>query len=599
MKTLLVVPTHQYRAQYPSFLSITDFPVGFAYLASALKKAGHQVYGLNPNNAPGFESSYQMLRAKFTESIKSTNPDLICTGGLCTDFAFLKDVIRLSRELAPHTPIVLGGGIVTHDASIIFQALRPDFCISGEAEESLVQLVHVLEQGSKAYDSINNLGYWENQTARFTPLLFRYPDLDQRAFPDYEPFGIKTMLDDYSLAARYLYRYSRLKPRPMPIVTGRGCPFSCTFCVHNRKETPGGLKYRARKMDEVVKEISQLYNQHEFNILLILDELFAVNKKRLRDFSEAILQGRREQGWDFDWSFQTHASASFDRETLAIAREAGCYFFSYGLESASPRVLVSMNKRSKQSQIQQAILDAEKARIGFGGNFIFGDVAETADTARETMSFFDKHCRDIHIFFGWIRPYPGSLLFDRCVERKDIPDKLKYYECIDEKIFNMTKGFSIIWIPWFMVLGYYGNLFLWVKSIKARSCKLVPELNQNPIVLANDTPVYEISAACPFCGLEFAYREFLGQSDVKRTSSARLSFAAIQNKIAKYKKKNWLVSLSFFVASLVSIVVPLFRLLSYFRDRKNVLKPSIVTGCPHCNKRVRIYVEIEKTGLQV
>lgn len=590
MKTLLVVPTHLYQAKYPSFLSITDFPVGFAYLASALEKAGHQVIGLNPNNDPNHENACQMLRSKFAECLKNSRPELICTGGLCTDYAFLRDMILLAREMAPNVPVVLGGGIVTHDTEYIFQTLKPDFCLSGEGEEGLVQLADAVEKGSKQFEAIPNLGYWDGANPKFTASKLQCPDLDQRPFPDYEPFGIQEMLDEYSMAARYLYRYPRRNPRLMPIVTGRGCPFSCTFCVHHRQGHQLGLKYRARKMDAVMEEISYLYNKYHFNILIILDELFAVNKTRLREFSEAILRNRRELGWDFNWNFQTHASASFDSETLDIARQAGCFFFSYGLESASPTVLLSMNKRSKPLQIMKAIEDADRAKIGFGGNFIFGDVAETAETAGESLNFFRKYCQNIHVFFGWIRPYPGSKLFDYCLEKKLIPDRLHFYEHIDEQTFNMTAGSNMVWIPWFIVVGYFGNLFLWVKSVQALSCNLVPELEKNKIAVAYGTPIYELTAECPFCAQKFNYREFLGHEHLKKASSNSLAIVTLQRKIATFKRSRWFIALFFAGIYLISLVKPMYRYLFFLRDKKNTLQPSVVTGCPHCNKRLRIYV---------
>ena len=101
----------------------------------------------------------------------------------------------------------------------------------GEAEEIIVQLANMLESDRRDYDQIENLGYWKNGTALFTKVNFNYIDINQRPFPDYEPFGIREMLDKHSLATRNLYRYTRPYPRPMIIVTARGCPFNCTFCV--------------------------------------------------------------------------------------------------------------------------------------------------------------------------------------------------------------------------------------------------------------------------------------------------------------------------------------------------------------------------------
>jgi len=64
MKILLIVPTHNYNRAYPCFLSVSDFPTGFAYLASSLKEAGHEVHGLNLNNIIGYPSAKDMVKDK-------------------------------------------------------------------------------------------------------------------------------------------------------------------------------------------------------------------------------------------------------------------------------------------------------------------------------------------------------------------------------------------------------------------------------------------------------------------------------------------------------------------------------------------------------
>jgi radical SAM superfamily enzyme YgiQ (UPF0313 family) len=575
MRILLIIPTFGYKSEYPSFLSVSDFPVGFAYLASALRSAGFQVFGLNLNNQIGFGSARHMLRDKISQALRDIEPDLACIGGLCTDYSFLKEAICLIREMANDIPIVLGGGIISNDPEFIFKTLRPDFCIVGEGEEILVQLATCLKYGQKSYDHISNLGYWENEHMRFTDQNFNYPDLNQRAFPDYEPFGIKEMLDNYSFAARYLYRYTRLNPRPMPIVAARSCPFKCTFCVHKK-----GPKYRSREIDNIMREVGILYENYEFNVLIILDELFAVNKLRLRNFSEAILHAKNNMQWDFDWIFQTHASASFDKDTLRIAKEAGCYFFSYGLESASPKVLQSMHKKTKPSKIIDTIKIADENQIGFGGNFIFGDVAETKETLDETMTFFDKYCNDIHIYLGLISPYPGSRLFDYCLEQGVIKDKIEYYEHIGEMNFNMTHMSSLFWYIWSNGLGKLSRLFLWNKSVPAISCRPVNEMADNPMVLFLGQKIYEIGAVCPFCKKEFVYRSFLPKQRLKRTNE-RISF------MLRVKQSKWFFELFYLTISLLSFWRPI-KLLLYLKGERGKGDSDIMTGCPFCNKRMRI-----------
>ena len=194
------------------------------------------------------------------------------------------------------------------------------------------------------------MGLLSLKVAKFTGTDYKYRDMNSLPFPDYEPFNIQEMIDEYSMATRVLYRYSRPDPRPYNIVASRSCPFTCTFCVHQRR----GIPYRARSIENVMKEIRVSYEKYHFNILIILDELFG-NKKRLVEFSNGVLEGMEKYGWDFDWIFQTHANARFNLESLKLAKKAGCYLFSYGLESASPTVLKSMNKKMDIKQVADVI----------------------------------------------------------------------------------------------------------------------------------------------------------------------------------------------------------------------------------------------------
>jgi radical SAM superfamily enzyme YgiQ (UPF0313 family) len=584
MKILLVVPTAQYRIHYPAFLSLTDFPTGFAYLASALKAAGHEVYGLNPNNDTKFANQREMIETKLQEALANIRPDLVGTGGICTEYQFLKDTIQIVRKNSPGTPIVLGGGIINNDAEFAFQALKPDFCVRGEAEEVLVELAGSLNGGATRYANIPNLGFWENGSAQFTRMDFHYGDLDKRALPDYEIFGVQEMMDNYWLASRNLWRYTRFQPRPWPIVAARSCPFSCSFCVHNR-----GAKYRARSIDNLMEEIGHFYPRHQFNILFILDELFAISNSRLRQFSEAMLKAREEKGWDFNWYFQTHASASFDEDTLKLAKRAGCYYFSYGMESASPTVLASMNKRTKPAQFVNAIKTADKLRIGFGGNFIFGDPAESPKTLAETLDFFRDYCMDINIGLFSLRPYPGSRLFDYCLSKGLITDKLSFYENIDQPI-NMTSMPNLYWTIWILALDYLGGMFLWLKSTKAISCEPVKSEAENPIARHYGMQVCKVEAVCPHCGQTVYLEEMVAHGTAGQAFSMSRTKSGIIALLWSVRTKKWFFYCCYVSALVASLVFKPLKLLLYLKNQEKFGVSKIVTGCPQCNKWMRVQV---------
>ena len=514
MKVALVVPTRNY--PNPMCLTVLDFPTGLAYLAAALKTAGHKVIGLNPNNDFNHPSAPALLCAKLKRVLENDRPQLIGLSGLCVDYLFFKDAIKFIRSIAPRVPIVCGGGIITHDPEFIFNQLKPDFGVIGEGEEVLVQLVRQLETGDHNYETVPNLWYWKNGVAIFSGLQYNYPDINSRSFPDYKPFDMEHVIGKYALAPFYIIRYTRPYPRVMPLVAARSCPFNCTFCVHQR-----GPKYRARSMESILEEIGLLYNEYHFNILFIADELFAIDRKRLRAFCNGIAEGRRRLGWDFNWVFNTHASAAFRREELQMARDAGCSFFSYGIESASPRVLASMNKKTQPSQIAEAITLANEVGIGFGGNFLFGDVAETPETIMESLNFFIDHCMDFFVSLVCVAPYPGSKLFEYCLERRIIPDKPTFYESIDAEIVNMTAMNDHAWKKWvkeFIWYMYPATALPFLMPASAISCYQEEGKVQCGPGLSKTT--FGVHVCCPHCAKKIFCRELLDETEVIQGSAS-------------------------------------------------------------------------------
>ena len=502
MRVLLVPPTFRYATEYPAFLSLSDFPSGFGYLSASLKQAGHEVYGCSPNNIVGYPNAYMMLQDVLSKKIAEVKPDLIGLGGLCTDYKFLKDAIGIIRQTDPKLRIVLGGQIVTNDAEFIFNDLKPDFAIEGEGEAAIVRLAACLP----AVPDQKGLFYWENNVAKHwkegSTYLDAYYQIDSLPFPDYSPFGIDEMLDEYSMATRMLYRYSRSDPRPFNIVASRGCPYACSFCVDHHRS------YRARSIENIMEEIKVTYERYKFNILILLDELFAVNKKRIIDFCFGIAAGRELYNWDFDWCFQTHANARLDLESLKLAKQYGCYLFSYGLESASPAVLKSMDKRIKIEQVKEAIALAEEAGIAFSANLIFGDVAETQDTVAESLAFWFEYGRRCCIFLAEVKPYPGSSLFNECLKRGLIKDKKHYYETIDTVPINMTAMDDVTYTGTMRLLAELEQKWLFVSKMTGVHYEIEPN-HRGKYQTFTGGDYYQITGRCPYCGEESQYRQLM------------------------------------------------------------------------------------------
>ncbi|MEM4598511.1 MAG: radical SAM protein [Candidatus Diapherotrites archaeon] len=184
------------------------------------------------------------------------------------------------------------------------------------------------------------------------------------------------------------------------IVSGRGCPYRCTFCVY--PQVMNGRAYRTRSIENVVEEVKYIReNFPEAKEIFFEDDTFTANRHRVRAFCEAVLK----EGIDFTWS--CNARADVDLETLKAMKKAGCRLLCVGIESAEQKILNEIHKGTTVSGIRKFMQDAKKAGLLVHGCFILGNRGETKETIRKTIEFAKELDPDTAQFFP-IMIYPGT-----------------------------------------------------------------------------------------------------------------------------------------------------------------------------------------------
>jgi len=437
MSTLQKVLLILTKDNYPSrdiFVNIV--PQGLPYIASSLEKSGYTVYGMNPNYVKFDLDVKGFLKKILQKKIDEVKPDYIGLGGLSADYLYLKDTITFIREIDSSIPIILGGGILSSDSDFIFNDLKPDYGVILEGEITIVNLLNSLVTNSDL-SQVRGIMYHSNKGSVTTESQMEAVDLDTLPYPNYDIFGIDTFYELSNQENMYFTGHTQLNPRVIVISGGRSCPFKCTFCYHST-----GAKYKNRNVKDIIEEILHFYERYQFNIIHFYDELFSVNENRLIELCDALIDLKSSRNLSFDWICTMRVN-QLKIPILNKMKESGCIFISFGFESASDIVLKSMKKKIKKAEIINAIKLCEEVEIGVQANFIFGDPQETLETERETVDFYNDYCIDHIVHNGLISPFPGSPIWDHCLEKNIITDRKKYYENIHKgnghnNLMNMT-----------------------------------------------------------------------------------------------------------------------------------------------------------------
>ena len=426
MKILIIIPKYN--------LSINEdytytFPLGLAYISSAIKKTNkHSVTCLNLNHYSG------TIEKLVTDTLNKEKYDLVCTGGNSLTYHSIKKITTTVQSHINSPQIILGGPIITSEPELMFNLLNPNFAVIGEGESTIIELLNCIEK-KEDLEKINGIICKKNNQIIITKPRDPIKNIEFLPLPDFEAMEFEKYLDNAHCNDSWLNQAFDY-PRSYPLLASRGCPFSCTFCWHAER-------YRARSIKDIMNELEIMVPLYKINYITMYDDCFSTNKERLYEFCKEIKKFSTKLSWDLKWCCQLLVN-TVDEELLKTLKDAGCDNMAYGFESYSQKVLNSMRKPITPEQINKTLKATLKANIGIHGNFIFGDVAETKETAKETLDYW-KSCPEAQqIVLGFIQPYPGSELYKHCFEKGIIKDKISYIteQMSPDAIVNMTNGMS-------------------------------------------------------------------------------------------------------------------------------------------------------------
>lgn len=370
-------------------------------LSAVLKCSGHEVELLFD---PGFDDLLGFINLSFLklnddqwyiDRIRSYNPDLICFSALTNLYNFVTEKAALIKKHFS-VPIAVGGIHPTILPDYVLQNPDIDMICIGEGDEAIVELTDKMQHGLDYADTRN---FWFKRNGNIIrndirPLI---QELDEIPFPDRDIFY------QYGTFAGTLY-----------IATGRGCPFTCTYCCHHflQKMYSGKGKYtRRRSVENVIAEIEQCIAKYNVKTIYSMDDLFTLDEQWIEEFADAY--GKR-----IAMPLYCHVRpGTVTQRMVNSLKKAHCNSVFYGTDSGNEQMRYQiMNRR----MTNQAIIDSAKVlknnNIKITTSAIFCLPEETREQMLDTVNLI-KQIKSDYAYTYMYYPFPKTESYEYCVEK--------------------------------------------------------------------------------------------------------------------------------------------------------------------------------------
>lgn len=367
MKMLLVNPP------YP-FEECPAPPFGLMSLAAFLIREGIDVRIEDCITEP-------YSRERTIHLLREYRPDFVGVTAVTMNVKKAISILKDFREEEPGIITLIGGPHATFDAEGMLGHSHIDFVIRGEGEITTAELIKAIDSG-RSTDSIQGISFRKNGNAVHNENRPFISDINTLPYP-----------------ARHLVQLSKYRAMNFPVnmMTSRGCPHSCIFCVGHRMV---GNRVRYFDVERVVDEFAML-SQLGFNQINIVDDLFTSNKKRCIEICNGIIS----RGIKHPWSAFARVDTVHE-DLLEKLKEAGCTSLCFGIESGNQEILDRIKKKTTLEKCRRAAELCRKTGMTPMASYILGLPGETEETVRTTLRFAEE----LGITYGFhiLAPFPGT-----------------------------------------------------------------------------------------------------------------------------------------------------------------------------------------------
>jgi anaerobic magnesium-protoporphyrin IX monomethyl ester cyclase len=388
-------------------------PLGLAYVAAALRNAGHEIHVIdaigeaplqtNPfNKEKGIVTnglSYRQILDKVEQGTELIGFSMMFTENWLSDRALLE---YLGERLPDVTFFAGGEHISAYPELWLEQSPHLKICVTGEGEATAIELVNALEK-NQCLDNIDGIVFRSGTGSIVTnPKNKRIRELEGINRPAWDLFPINKY-NEHNL------KWGVNRGNSLPLLATRGCPYMCTFCSSPQM---WGTKYSMRSPQDVADEIEFFQNKYAISNFDFYDLTAIIKKEWIIEFADEI----KKRSLSFTWQIPGGTrSEAINAKVAKKLYESGCRNITYAPESGSPEVLHLIKKKISIDKMLQSMRYSYKENMNIKINIILGFPDETHKHLWKTIWFLIRcswvgaHDSVPAIF----SPYPGSKLFER------------------------------------------------------------------------------------------------------------------------------------------------------------------------------------------
>jgi len=382
-------------------------PLGLAYIAAALQRAGHQVSVVDAvaeaptrHTAEGRVVRLGLSNADIVARIDPTTQAIGITNMWTFSWPAVRSMIQAIRARHPGIVIVCGGEHFTGLPEPSMRQAPIDYLVLGEGEEVATALFAALERGDFDPATVPGLCWRRGDEIVQNPRAARIRDVDALPWPAWELFDLETY-NAHGLVDGVHFG------KTVPILATRGCPYQCTYCSSPQMWT---TRWYARDPVDVADEIEHYVRRYQATNFPFQDLTAIIKKEWVVAFANELI--RRDLR--ITWQMPTGTRCDVvDAEVAELLMRSGGRSLSYAPESGSERTRRLIKKKMATPNLMRAVEVSARAGLNVSALLVIGFPHDTLEDVRATVALVRRFARlgvdDVACAFFF--PIPGTELY--------------------------------------------------------------------------------------------------------------------------------------------------------------------------------------------